>query len=93
MVCVSYHLKLERQKYEKTLKQIINNEKPNMNMNPMMSNPYGVNNPFMMYPMYMPMPQAMPMQGMNGYQNPFYFVPMPMNQNMQQKKENHSKNK
>lgn len=69
------------------------NETPNMNMNPMMPHPYGVNNPFMMYPMYMPMPQAMPMQGMNGYQNPFYLVPMPMNQNMQQKKENHSKNK
>lgn len=69
------------------------NEAPSMNMNPMMPNPYGVNNPFMMYPMYMPMPQAMQMQGMNGYQNPFYFVPMPMNQNMQQKKDNHNKNK
>ena len=66
---------------------------PNMNMNPMMPNPYGANNPFMMYPMYMPMQQPMPMQGMNGYQNPFYFFSMPMNPNMQQKKDNHSKNK
>ena len=66
---------------------------PNMNMNPMMPNPYGANSPFMMYPMYMPMQQPMPMQGMNGYQNPFYFFSMPMNPNMQQKKDNHSKNK
>ena len=66
---------------------------PNMNMNPMMPNQYGANNPFMMYPMYMPMQQPIPMQGMNGYQNPFYFFSMPMNPNMQQKKDNHNKNK
>ena len=47
---------------------------PNMNMNPMMPNQYGANNPFMMYPMYMPMQKPIPMQGMNGYQNPFFFL-------------------
>ena len=37
----------------------------------------------MMYPMFMPMPP----QNMTGYQNQFFFVPMPVNQNMQQNKE------
>lgn len=61
------------------------------NMNPMMFNPYNnTNNQFMMYPMYMPMTQNM--QGMPGYPNPFYFVPMPVNQNMHQNRENHNDN-
>ena len=53
---------------------------PNMaNMKPMMFNAYN-NNQFMMYPMYM-MPQGMQ------YPNPYFYFPVPMNQNMQQNKE------
>ena len=61
---------------------------PNMaNMKPMMFNGYN-NNHLMMYPMYMPIPQNMQ------YQNPYFFVPMPMNPNMHQNKENNNdKNK
>ena len=55
---------------------------PNMpKMAPMFYNTY--NNNVMMYPMFMPMPP----QNMTGYQNQFFFVPMPVNQNMQQNKE------
>ena len=59
---------------------------PNMgNMKPMMLNAYN-NNKFMMYPMYMPMPPNMQ------YQNPYFFMPMPMGKNMQQNKETHNDN-
>ena len=69
------------------------NETKNMNLNtkPMMFNPYNSNNQFMMYPMYMPMSQNM--QGIPSYPNPFYFVPMPMNQNIQQNREKYNKNR
>ena len=50
--------------------------------------PYNNNNQFMMYPMFMPYPQ-----NMQGYQNQFFFFPMPMNQNMQQNKESHNEDK
>ena len=53
---------------------------PNMaNMKPLMFNPY-------MYPIYMPMGQNMQ------YPNPYFFVPMPLNQNKQKKKESNKDN-
>ena len=58
------------------------------NVNPMMYPPPYNNGQFMMYPMMMPFPP----HNMPGYQNPFYFYPMPMNPNMTQSKESYSDN-
>ena len=59
---------------------------PNMaNMKPYMFNSYN-NNPLMMYPMYMPMSPNMQ------YPNPYFLVPMPVNQNKLQKKESNKEN-
>ena len=58
------------------------------NVNPMMYPPPYNNGQFMMYPMMMPFPP----HNMQGYQNPFYFYPMPMNPNMTQSKESYSDN-
>ena len=52
--------------------------------------PYN-NNQFMMYPMFMPYTQGI--KGMPGYQNPYYFVPVPMNPNTKQNKESHNEDK
>lgn len=60
------------------------------NSNPMIyPPPYNNNGQFMMYPMMVPFP---PHNMPPGYQNPFYFYPIPMNPNMQQNKETHSDN-
>lgn len=52
-------------------------------MNPIYYNGYN-----MMYPMFMPIPQ-----NMAGYQNQYFFVPMPVNQTIQQNKERNSDKK
>ena len=58
------------------------------NVNPMMYPPPYNNGQFMMYPMMMPFPP----HSMPGYQNPFYFYPVPMNPNMSQNKDSYSDN-
>jgi hypothetical protein len=57
------------------------------NVNPMMYPPYN-NGQFMMYPMMMPFPP----HNMPGYQNPYFFYPVPMNPNMPQNKESYNDN-
>ena len=59
---------------------------------PFPSYPYN-NNQFMMYPMLFPYGQNMQGMQMQGYPNPYYFVPVQMNQNIQSNKESHNEEK
>ena len=62
---------------------------PNMQKMNTMYFPYN-NNGVMMYPMFMPIPSNMP--NMTGFQSPYFYTSMPINPNIQQKKESHSDN-
>jgi hypothetical protein len=71
-----------------------NEQKPTYNPSPFY---FPINNQFM-YPMMMPtMPNMTNMpnmpNNMPGYPNPYFFVPMPINPNIQQNKENQNNNK
>jgi chromosome segregation ATPase len=59
---------------------------------PFPSYPYN-NNQFMMYPMLFPYGQNMQGMKMQGYPNPYYFVPVQMNPNNQSNKESHNEEK
>ena len=83
----------EREQFIPNSHNIPIQEKSNIQKNNYNPQPFYMPNQFM-YPMMMPFPNMANMpNNMSGYPNPYFFVPMTMNPNMQQSKDNQNNNK